>query len=133
MSAHAFSAYRDLVCGTEGFERYFWESPVISEIASRCAQQVQDETLRARIFPRLRAEHQATLGALREIAGQAELLASNPLLKRSIRNRFPYLSPLNHVQIELLGRYRHGDADERVRRSIHLSINGIAAGLRNSG
>ena len=43
------------------------------------------------------------------------------------------LSPLNHVQVELLQRYRNGDPDERVRRGIHLSINGIAAGLRNSG
>jgi phosphoenolpyruvate carboxylase len=61
------------------------------------------------------------------------LLDANPLLKRSIRNRFPYLDPLNHVQVELLHRYREGHQDERIRRGIHLSINGIAAGLRNSG
>jgi len=61
------------------------------------------------------------------------LLQSNPLLARSIRNRFPYLDPLNHIQVELLRRYRAGDRDERTKRGIHLTINGIAAGLRNSG
>ncbi|MBX9901948.1 MAG: phosphoenolpyruvate carboxylase [Burkholderiaceae bacterium] len=68
-----------------------------------------------------------------QISEQHELLSTNPLLKRSIKHRFPYMSPLNHVQVELLKRYRQGDQDERVRRGIHLSINGIAAGLRNSG
>ena len=61
------------------------------------------------------------------------LLEQNPLLARSIQNRFPYLDPLNHVQIELLRRHRAGDTDERVVEGIHLTINGIAAGLRNSG
>ncbi|MES2050074.1 MAG: phosphoenolpyruvate carboxylase [Pseudomonadota bacterium] len=102
-------------------------------IASRYAQLVKDEALRDSIFPRLQAEHEATIEVLKLISGQDELLAANPLLKRSIVNRFPYLSPLNHVQVELLKRYRLGDQDERVRRGIHLSINGIAAGLRNSG
>jgi phosphoenolpyruvate carboxylase len=61
------------------------------------------------------------------------LLGDNPTLARSIRDRFPYLDPLNHLQVELLRRYRAGDHDERVKRAIHLSINGLAAGLRNSG
>jgi phosphoenolpyruvate carboxylase len=223
LSDHAFKAYRNLVYETEGFEQYFWESTVISEIAglnigsrpasrkkstaiedlraipwvfswsqcrlmlpgwfgfgsavqaylkahpdnglqtlqamfkewsffstvlsnmemvlaksdigiaSRYAQLVKDESLRNRIFPRIQTEHEATIEILKSISGQDELLAANPLLARSIRNRFPYLSPLNHVQVELLERYRKGDEDERVRRGIHLSINGIAAGLRNSG
>ena len=46
---------------------------------------------------------------------------------------FPYLDPLNHLQIELLTRFRAGQTDERTRRAIHLTINGLAAGLRNSG
>jgi len=71
--------------------------------------------------------------ALLAITGQEELLDGNRPLKRSIRNRFPYLDPINHLQIELLRRYRAGATDERVQRGIHLSINGIAAGLRNSG
>jgi phosphoenolpyruvate carboxylase len=223
LSNNAFRAYRNMVYETEGFEQYFWESTVISEIAglnigsrpasrkkstaiedlraipwvfswsqcrlmlpgwfgfgsavqqylqahpddglatlramfkdwsffstvlsnmemvlaksdigiaSRYAQLVKDESLRNRIFPRLEAEHALTIDVLKQISGREDLLSDNPLLKRSIVNRFPYLSPLNHVQVELLKRYRQGDEDERVRRGIHLSINGIAAGLRNSG
>lgn len=64
---------------------------------------------------------------------QNSLLEGNPLLARSIRNRFPYLDPLNHMQVELLKRYRAGDSSEAVVTGIHLTINGIAAGLRNSG
>jgi phosphoenolpyruvate carboxylase len=102
-------------------------------IAERYSMLVNDEGLRLAIFPQLKAEWQASIAALLEITGQAELLDGNPLLKRSIRNRFPYLDPLNHIQIELLRRHRSGDTDERVQRGIHLSINGVAAGLRNSG
>ncbi len=223
LSASAFSAYRAMVYDTPGFEQYFWESTVISEIAElnigsrpasrkkstaiedlraipwvfswaqcrlmlpgwfgfgaavnaykakhgeagiqrlaamvrewgffrtllsnmdmvlaksdisiaeRYSQLVKDEALRNAIFPRLKAEWQASVDALLAIMGQAELLDGNPVLKRSIRNRFPYLDPLNHLQIELLQRHRSGESDERVRRAIHLTINGVAAGLRNSG
>jgi phosphoenolpyruvate carboxylase len=222
LSAHAFKAYRRLVYETPGFERYFWESTVIAEIAelnigsrpasrkkstaiedlraipwvfswaqcrlmlpgwygfgtavdhwlaenpggiellremwrewpffatllsnmdmvlsktdlaiaSRYAELVSDAELREAIFPRLRAEHHATVQNLLSITGSRHLLQANPLLARSIRNRFPYLDPLNHIQVELLGRYRSGDREERTQRSIHLTINGIAAGLRNSG
>ena len=223
LSTHAFSAYRGLVYETEGFERYFWESTAIGEIAnlnigsrpssrknskriedlraipwvfgwsqcrlmlpgwygfgaavkawtaarpkdgmavlramyrewpffrtvlsnmdmvlaksdiavaSRYAELVADATLRAAIFARLRAEWRASIDAVLAVMRQRALLESNPLLARSIRNRFPYLDPLNHVQIELLKRHRAGDADAKVVEGIHLSINGIAAGLRNSG
>ncbi|MEW5887655.1 MAG: phosphoenolpyruvate carboxylase [Pseudomonadota bacterium] len=223
LSRLAFAAYRSLVYETPGFERYFWESTVISEIAelnigsrpasrrestriedlraipwvfswaqcrlmlpgwygfgaavqqwlaahpgdglerlrtmhrewpffqtllsnmdmvlaksdiaiaSRYADLVSDKALREAIFPRLKAEWQASIEALLAITGQPELLMGNRLLRRSIRNRFPYLDPLNHLQIELLKRYRGGNQDERVKRGIHLTINGIAAGLRNSG
>ena len=89
--------------------------------------------MRNAIFPRLKAEWQASIEALLMITGQSQLLEGNPLLKRSIRNRFPYLDPLNHLQIELLQRHRAGGSDERDKRSIYLTINGVAAGLRNSG
>jgi phosphoenolpyruvate carboxylase len=102
-------------------------------IASRYAELVSDPELRDRIFSRLRAEWQSVVDALLMIMGQQSLLESNPLLARSIRNRFPYLDPLNHMQIELLKRYRAGDTDEDVVTGIHLTINGLAAGLRNSG
>ncbi len=228
LSAKAFAAYRGLVYETHGFEDYFWESTVISEIAelnigsrpasrnksraietlraipwvfswaqcrlmlpgwygfgsavnawldggggsgggaprlellremyrdwpffasvlsnmemvlakadlaiaSRYAALVTDETLRETIFRRIRAEFDATVGALLRILGTDRLLDANPQLAGSIRYRFPYLDPLNHIQIELLRRYRAGDREERSRRGIHLTINGIAAGLRNSG
>lgn len=102
-------------------------------IASRYAELVTDATLRETVFSRLREEWKASIEALLAITGQRELLESNPLLARSIRNRFPYIDPLNHVQIELLRRHRSGDPDPAVVQGIHLSINGIAAGLRNSG
>ena len=226
LAEHAFQAYRALVYETPGFERYFWESTVISEIshlnigsrpasrkktaaiedlraipwvfswaqcrlmlpgwygfgaacrayldkhgdagkarlqemyrewgffrtllsnmdmvlaktdiaiAERYAELVTDAALREAIFPRIKAEWQATIDALLAITGQRELLDGNPLLLRSMKNRYPYLDPLNHLQIELLRRHRSGPPwsdDERVQRGIHLTINGVAAGLRNSG
>jgi phosphoenolpyruvate carboxylase len=102
-------------------------------IASRYAELVSDVRLRERVFGRLRQEWQSSIDAVRAVTRQQTLLESNPLLARSIRNRFPYIDPLNHVQIELLRRHRAGDADPGVVQGIHLSINGIAAGLRNSG
>ncbi|HJQ58005.1 MAG TPA: phosphoenolpyruvate carboxylase [Vineibacter sp.] len=102
-------------------------------IASRYAELVGDEALRTAIFERLRAEWQDTIDAVLAITGQSTLLEENPSLARSIRNRFPYIDPLHHVQIELLRRHRAGDGDPDVVQGIHLSINGIAAGLRNSG
>jgi len=102
-------------------------------IASRYAELVPSEKLRTEIFGRLSDEWRRACKWLAEITGNKELLADNPTLARSIRNRFPYLDPLNHVQVELLRRYRSGDRDERLLRVIHLTINGLAAGLRNSG
>ncbi|MBU0752873.1 MAG: phosphoenolpyruvate carboxylase [Gammaproteobacteria bacterium] len=102
-------------------------------IAARYSDLVADPKLREAIFPRLKAEWQASIDAFLAITGQQALLDDNPLLLRSIRNRFPYLDPLNHLQIELLKRHRAGETDERVKRGIHLTINGVAAGLRNSG
>ena len=102
-------------------------------IASRYSELVADAALRAAIFGRLRAEWQASIDAVLAITEQRALLERNPLLARSIRNRFPYIDPLHHVQVELLKRHRAGDADPRVVEGIHLTINGIAAGLRNSG
>jgi phosphoenolpyruvate carboxylase len=102
-------------------------------IASRYAGLVPDAALRDTIFQRIRTEHEATVGALLRILDAEALLAGNPQLAHSIKYRFPYLDPLNHIQVELLRRFRAGDREERARRGIHLTINGIAAGLRNSG
>lgn len=102
-------------------------------IAERYANLLDDKVLSARIFSLIKAEWQATVSALETITGTSGFLQDNPALARSIRNRFPYLDPLNHLQIQLLRLYREGQADERTQRALHLTINGIAAGLRNSG
>ncbi|WP_299810059.1 phosphoenolpyruvate carboxylase [Tardiphaga sp.] len=102
-------------------------------IASRYAELVQDVTLRETIFGRIRREWHLSIETLLDIMEQDRLLQGNPLLERSIRNRFPYLDPLNHVQVELLKAHRGEAEDEQVLRGIQLTINGISAGLRNSG
>ena len=106
-------------------------------IATRYVELVEDKAVAKRIFAALRAEWQRTHDALSLITGETERLQSNPALARSIAHRFPYLDPLNHLQVELLRRYRNrrdGQEEvERLQRGIHLSINGIAAGLRNTG
>ena len=102
-------------------------------IASRYAELVTDAGLRQRIFSRIETEWALTRKHLLAILEQDDLLAENPMLKRSLQLRSPYMDPLNHLQVELLKRHRAGDTDERLARGIHLSINGIASGLRNSG
>ncbi|MBN8510025.1 MAG: phosphoenolpyruvate carboxylase [Burkholderiales bacterium] len=110
-------------------------------IAERYAELVEDKRTARRIFGLIRAEWQRANDALAQITGEKTRLQSNPSLARSIEHRFPYLDPLNHLQVELMRRHRQlsrrKEADEataeRVRRGIHLSINGIAAGLRNTG
>jgi phosphoenolpyruvate carboxylase len=102
-------------------------------LASRYAELVGDVKLRKRIFTTIEAEWKRTVDALALITGEKQLLAGNAALKRSIRHRFPYIDPLHHLQVELVRRYREGQTDERVQRGIHISINGIAAGLRNTG
>mgnify|MGYP006168178129 CR=1 FL=1 len=102
-------------------------------LASRYAELVSDSRLRKKIFTAIEAEWHRTADALALITGEKNRLESNPALARSIRHRFPYIDPLHHLQVELIRRYREGKADERVQRGIHISINGIAAGLRNTG
>jgi phosphoenolpyruvate carboxylase len=223
LSASAYGAYRSLVYETEGFERYFWASTVITEIAnlnigsrpasrrkttaiedlraipwvfswaqcrlmlpgwygfgsavkayvgahprdglqalkemyvrwpffrtllsnmdmvmaksslaiaSRYARLVEDVALREKIFARISSEWRDSVDALNAIMEQSKLLESNPLLDRSIRNRFPYLDPLNHVQVELMKLNRSRAASDKAPTGIQLTINGISAGLRNSG
>ncbi len=102
-------------------------------LASRYSELVPDAKLRKRIFSAIEAEWNRTVEALTAITGEKVRLAKNPALARSIRNRFPYIDPLHHLQVELVRRYRAGKHDERVQRGIHIAINGIAAGLRNTG
>lgn len=102
-------------------------------LAARYAELVPDEDLRARVFDQITAEHERTCRMLLAVTGDDQLLADNPSLARSIRNRFPYLEPLHHLQVEMLRRRRAGEDDELTSRNIHLTINGIATALRNSG
>ncbi len=102
-------------------------------LASRYSELVPDVKLRKRIFTAIEAEWNKTVDALTLVTGEKVRLANNPSLARSIRNRFPYIDPLHHLQVELVRRYRSGMHDDRVQRGIHIAINGIAAGLRNTG
>ncbi|HWF28482.1 MAG TPA: phosphoenolpyruvate carboxylase, partial [Mycobacterium sp.] len=102
-------------------------------LAARYAELVADESLRRRVFDKIVDEHQRTIAMHKLITGHDDLLADNPALARSVFNRFPYLEPLNHLQVELLRRYRSGDDDELVQRGILLTMNGLASALRNSG
>jgi phosphoenolpyruvate carboxylase len=102
-------------------------------IARRYASLVPDQALAASIFGALQAEWDRTRDAVLSITDQSDLLGGQPELDRLIRLRMPYVEPLNHVQIELIRRRRAGDDDPRVREGILLAINGVAAGLRNSG
>jgi phosphoenolpyruvate carboxylase len=141
-SAHPDGPARRLL--SEMYERWPFFRSVLSNmgmvlaktdlaIGSRYADLCADEALRSEIFGRIVAEHERTVAHMLDITGQGGVLDDNPVLARSIRNRFPYLDPLNHLQVELLHRYRAGQTDERTQRAIHLTINGLAAGLRNSG
>ena len=106
-------------------------------IAARYAQLADDAQAGKRIFARIEAEWERTNAALTLITGDKQRLAGNPSLARSIEHRFPYLDPLNHLQVELMRRYRTSRKNaaglDRVKRGIHISINGLAAGLRNTG
>jgi phosphoenolpyruvate carboxylase len=107
-------------------------------IAERYVDLVEDARLGKRIFAAIRTEWDCTQHALALITGEKRLLQNNPALARSIAHRFPYLDPLNHLQVELMRRHRRrreaeAAIEDRLKRGILLSINGIAAGLRNTG
>lgn len=102
-------------------------------IARRYCGLVPDRDLAQRIFGEIEAEWTRTVQAITTITGETQRLADNPALALSILHRFPYIAPLNHLQVELLRRWRSGQIDEKARRGILISINGIAAGLRNTG
>jgi phosphoenolpyruvate carboxylase len=104
------------------------------EIGRRYADAlVEDDGMRKDIFGRIEAEHALTRSWHERITGSSEPLADNPVLARSLRNRYPYLDPLHVMQVDLLRRFRDGDDDELVQRGIQLTINAIATGMRNSG
>ena len=102
-------------------------------IAQRYSELVEDRALAEKIFGAIQSEWQLTHDMLLKISGQSALLEKNPALAGTIQSRLPYIDPLNHLQIELIARRRKGDESDEVREGILLAINGVAAGLRNTG
>jgi phosphoenolpyruvate carboxylase len=102
-------------------------------IAWRYAELVEDVPLRELVFGAINSEWEDTMEMLFAVTGNTTLLQNNPTIARSLLTRTPYIDPLNHLQVALLHRHRAGDNNELVKRAIHLTINGIATGLRNSG
>ena len=102
-------------------------------IARRYAALVEDRALADKVTARIEQEWQATVDAVLAISGQKSLLEADPRLKTSIESRLPYVDALNYLQVDLLRRRRAGDANEEIHHGIHMSINGVSAGLRNSG
>ena len=102
-------------------------------LASRYSELVADRKLRQKVFGMIETEWHRTSDALTLITGAKQRLAGNADMQRSVRHRFPYIDPLHHLQVELMRRYRAGEGGERLQRGIHISINGVAAGLRNTG
>jgi phosphoenolpyruvate carboxylase len=102
-------------------------------IAALYSELVDDAALREQVFGAISDSWQRTRDAMFTITGHDDFLADDPVLARRIKMRLPYIDPLNALQVELLRRFRRGETDARVKEGIHLTINGIAAGLRNSG
>src|SRR6202034_4456158 len=102
-------------------------------IARLYASLVEDEALRNRVFATLEAEFNLTHRMILEITKQKSLLETNPVLNHSIRLRNPYVDPMSLIQVELIRRKRAGDNSPELNRAISATINGISAGLRNTG
>ena len=102
-------------------------------IAQLYASLVTDAGVRDRVFNKLEAEFLRTRKAILSITGQTELLQNNQVLARSIRLRNPYVDPISLIQVDLLRRKRAGDDSDAINRAISATINGISAGLRNTG
>jgi phosphoenolpyruvate carboxylase len=107
-------------------------------IAALYSNLVPDPALAAAVFGRIEEEYDRTRDAILRIADHRELMGGDPVIQRSIQLRNPYVDPLNYLQIEMLRRLRglsepEGAEAERYREVIVLTINGIAAGLRNTG
>ena len=102
-------------------------------IARLYSSLVEDEGLRTRVFTTLESEFDRTRRMVLAVTGQTELLERNPVLSKSIRRRNPYVDPMSLLQLELLRRKRAGERSEELDRAITATINGISAGLRNTG
>jgi len=108
-------------------------SKVDLAVAARYSQLMHDSAVRVAVFRQIEEEFARVRAFVQGFAANTALLESNAPFRKAIVERFPYLDPLNHIQIELIKRYRAGTTDDRTRRAIQMTINGIAAGLRNTG
>lgn len=106
-------------------------------IAKQYAGMVKDATVRDRIFTQIKEEYKRTLAFILDITGQQDILDNVPVIQESIRLRNPYVDPLSYMQVELLSELRklreQEGNDTELLREVLLTINGIAAGLRNTG
>jgi phosphoenolpyruvate carboxylase len=102
-------------------------------IARLYASLVEDAALRDRVFSKLATEFERTRIMVLAVTGQTELMQNNQVLARSIRLRNPYVDPLSLIQVELIRRKRAGEDTDAMNRAIASTINGISAGLRNTG
>jgi len=145
---HAFASYLKHPHGQATLQHMLAEFPLFFDmlrnvemalakadfgIARLYAALVQDEGVRDRVYNKLLGEFQRTRQTLLAITGQTELLQTNPVLARSIRLRNPYVDPMSLIQIDLLRRKRAGDDSDAINRALAATINGISAGLRNTG
>jgi phosphoenolpyruvate carboxylase len=85
------------------------------------------------VFDTIVDEHQRTLDAVLAVTGESELLQRQPLLARTLSVRDAYLDPVSYLQVAMLARLRAGDRDPQLERALLLAVNGVAAGLRNTG
>jgi phosphoenolpyruvate carboxylase len=109
---------------------------VLAKTDGRIAAEYDRQLVPADLQPlgeELRGRVARAITAIKRITGHAELLEGNPVLRRSIDVRNPYVDPINLVQVELIRRLRQGDDDPRLRHAFMVTVNGIAAGMRNTG
>ncbi|MDO5455043.1 MAG: phosphoenolpyruvate carboxylase [Corynebacterium sp.] len=103
------------------------------DLAQMYSRLVDDPEVSRRIFQTISDEYELTREIFRRITGHESLMAGNERLERSVYRRYPYLLPLNAIQVELLRRYRAGDDSFLVSKTIQVTMNGLATGLRTSG
>jgi phosphoenolpyruvate carboxylase len=126
------------------YERWFFFRTFISNVEMTLAKTdlgIAERYVRAlvpehlhHLFDTIREEYERSVAEVVRITGGTEPLHSQPALARTLRVRNTYLEPLHHLQVELLSQYRTQTAtDEKLERALLITVNGIAAGLRNTG
>ncbi|MGI8484416.1 MAG: phosphoenolpyruvate carboxylase [Thermomicrobiales bacterium] len=103
------------------------------QIAERYVRLVKSDEMRERIWTQIKNEHALTEKMIRAVTGQERMLDREPVLQRSIERRNPYVDPLSFIQVELLERLRQDPENEEILETLHLAVNGIAGGLKNTG